>query len=59
MYSKSYLDEVMKYDPVLAQQLMTGNIPEHRPVWKQNDLTETRSISMVESQQLELWIQGR
>jgi hypothetical protein len=59
MYSQSYLDEVQKYDPVLAAQLKAGNVPPHRPVWNQNNLTETRDLSENESLKLELWIQGR
>ncbi len=57
MYTTAYLDEVRKFDPILAQQLQTGKVPEHRPVWSSNNLTETRDLVADEAQRLEVWIQ--
>ena len=59
MYSAEYVEEVAKFDPILAEKFKANERPVHRPVWSSNNLTETRDLTEAESEKLEFWIHGR
>lgn len=56
MYSKEYIQEVAKDDPIRAQELREGRKLPHNPVWVENDLAEVETLSADARKALEDWI---
>ena len=59
MYSKEYIEEVAKFDPILAEKFAKNERPVHQAVWNSNNLSETRDLTPDEADALEFWIHGR
>ena len=58
MYSKEYVDEVARFDSILAEKFKNGGRIVHQAVWNSNDLSETREVTDQEIEKLEFMIHG-